>query len=491
MNDLAEKALRGLDVARRQVVTHPATSLAVGGVIVGGFVVVVGGAVAAIQPTRSVSAWLGLLEDHGLTGATPGALLLTGIVVLVALWLLTLEVVRRTAMPESRVWLVVAAFGAPFAVGPPLMDTAAYGYAAFGFLQRVGRSPYTDTPSSLGDNYGAAGLVDPSARGVTSAVGPLGSVLQHLAVSIGGGTPLGAVIVLRIVGVAAAVAIARFATDLAADPDTTERATRPIAIVLCGLNPLVLLYVVSSPHLDGPMLAFVLAALVAVRRRRWLPAVGLAAVAGSIGPQALIVVPIVVVAHVLGRKGRSLPRVLLRDGLAAAVVVVAAGLVQPGGFGWIGTVSDQFSTHTPYAVSYAVGRVLAPIVAGASFDDLAAAGRITAATAAFCVITYLVLSARHRPVEHTTGFALLAMALLSPNLYPWYLLWGLLCLAPTATGDRRIAVLALTAAGCVLVPPGFGDTTATVISAAGLVLIGVPLAVLALHRRRTAVSAAA
>ena len=46
MNDLAEKALQGLDAARRQVVSHPATSLAVTGFLVSGFVVVAGGEVA-------------------------------------------------------------------------------------------------------------------------------------------------------------------------------------------------------------------------------------------------------------------------------------------------------------------------------------------------------------------------------------------------------------------------------------------------------------
>ena len=40
------------------------------------------------------------------------------------------------------------------------------------------------------------------------------------------------------------------------------------------------------------------------------------------------------------------------------------------------------------------------------------------------------------------GYALLPIGLLGPVLYPWYLLWGLLCLAPTArrhcaTGSSR------------------------------------------------------
>lgn len=489
MNDLAEKALHGAVAARRAAVARPATSLGVAGFVAATLVVLAGGTVAATTPTNTLSPWLGLQTDHGLGGATPASLLLAAVAVLLVVWLLALEIVRRTAMPESRLWRVVAATTVPFALGPPLMDTAAYSGAAFGFVQRAGRSPYDSSPASL-DNNPLVDAITPSARGVESVAGPLGSVLQHLAVPIGGGTELGAVIVLRVVGVISAVAIGRFAAELAgariaAGPSDEAGVPRTAAVVLTAMNPLTLLYVVSSPHLDGPMLALGLAALAAARRRRWLPAAALAALAGSVAPPGLLLVPVVIVAHVLARWDVRW-RVLLRDGLAAAAVLIAAVLVQPDGAGWIRAVSAQFSTTTPFSVPYAVGRVLTPMVPGASYDDLITGGRITAAAAATCVVGYLLVSAAHRSIERTAAYALLAIALLAPNLYPWYLLWGLMCLAPVALGQRRTAVLALTAAGCVLVPPGFGDTTATVVTAAGLAVIAVPLAVAELRRHRAA-----
>ena len=78
---------------------------------------------------------------------------------------------------------------------------------------------------------------------------------------------------------------------------------------------------------------------------------------------------------------------------------------------------------------------------GASYDDLAAGARITVVTAMVCVLIYLVVTARQRSLERTAGYALLALAVLSPVTYPWYLLWGVVCLAPAATGVRRVAVL--------------------------------------------------
>jgi alpha-1,6-mannosyltransferase len=385
------------------------------------------------------------------------------------LWLLVVEVVRRSRQPESRVWWVAAAWAAPFAVGPPLMDTSVHSYVAYGLLQRAGHDPYTTPPSRLGDSPIVA-AIDPGARGVPSSAGPLGTLLQHLSVSISSGNALATVIVLRVVGILAVIWIGRLSADLAG----TRRSE---ALSMCVLNPLVLLYFISVPHLDALMVALVLAALAAANQRRWLVAVALACLAGSVSAQGFIVVPVIIAAHWLGRRSIAAWRLVGRDVLVAAATIAAAGLIQPGGFGWLWTVSKQFSSHTPFAVASAIGEILKPIVRGASYDDLAAGGRITAMTAAVCTIVYLIATARRRALERTAGYALLALALLAPILNPWYLLWGTLCLAPTAvSGPRRIWVLSLCATACVLTPPGFSrmltnGITAVAVSLAAVIVI--------------------
>lgn len=481
MNDLAEKALHGLDVARRRVRDRPLPYLAGAGFLAAAGVVVAGARVGAARATRGLTTWLGLENPRGARAgdSLPGTLMLIALVVLLLLWLLVVEIVRRGQHPESRVWMVGVAWMAPFALGPPLLDTGVYSYAAYGLLQRAGRNPYVDSPSDLGDAHLVA-AIDPGARGTPSAAGPLGTMLQHLSVSISSGSALGAVLLLRVLGVVALIMIGRFAVELAGS-------RRAEALTLCVLNPLVLLYVVSSPHLEGTMLALVLAALVAANQRRWLRAVALAAVAGSVTGQAFVVVVVIVVAHCLGRRSGGW-RLVGRDLLVAAAVTGAAGLVQADGFGWVAAVGKQFSAHPPFSVAGAIGRLLSPIVQDASFDDLAAGGRITALSAAICVIAYLLVTARQRAVERTAGYALLAIGLFAPVLNPWYLLWGALCLAPTATGARRIAVIALCAAGCLLTPPGFADRVSDAITGVALALIvGVVAVVLAVQHRRSRV----
>ncbi|HEV7205326.1 MAG TPA: polyprenol phosphomannose-dependent alpha 1,6 mannosyltransferase MptB [Jatrophihabitans sp.] len=480
MNDLAEKALHGLDVARRRVRDQPMPYLAGLGFVTSSAVVVAGARVGAARATRGLTTWLGLENPRGARAgdSLPGTVMLAALVALLLLWLLVVELVRRTRQPESRVWMVGLVWLAPFAIGPPLLDTSVYSYAAYGLLQRAGRDPYVDSPSDLGRAHLVA-AIDPGARGTPSSAGPLGTMLQHLSVSISSGSALGAVLVLRALGVVAAIMIGRLAAELAGS-------RRAEAVSLTALNPLVLLYVVSSPHLEGTMLALVLAALVAANQRRWLRAVALASVAAAITGQAFVVVLVIVVAHRLGRRSGGWRR-LGRDVLVAAGITLAAAVGQPGGFGWVPAIGKQFSAHPPFTIAGAIGRMLSPIVQDASFDDLAAGGRITALAAAACAIGYLLVTARQRAVERTAGYALLTIGLLAPVLNPWYLLWGTLCLAPVATGPRRTAVIALCVTGCLLTPPGFSGGVSDAITGVALVLVaGVVAGVLVVGHRRDA-----
>jgi hypothetical protein len=464
MNDLAEKALHGLTVARRAVRDRVLLSFGIVGFGIALIVVVAGGAVGALQPTRPLTTWLGLQDSsRDIRPNVAAALLLCAVVALVALWFAVVEYVRRVPQRAGRVWWLAAAWGAPFAVGPPLMNTSVYSYAAYGLVQRRGHDPYAYVPSRLGESPAVA-AIDPASRGTPSGSGPLGTLIQHLAVSAGNGSSLAAVVALRIVAVLAVVWAARLAAELGSrHPDR--------ALTLVALNPLVLLYLVSAARLDALMIAFLLAALVAAKQRRWLGAVALVCLAGSVTAPAFVVLPVLVAAHLAVRRLTPRWQVVGGDLFVAAAVTAALGLVVSGGFGWVGAGSKQFSTHTPFSIAGATSVVLTPIVRGASYDDFAIGGRVTAMAAMVCAIGYLVLTTRVRGLERSAGYALLAVGLFAPVLHPWYLLWGALCLAPSAVGARRIGVLALCAGGCVLVPPGFTDTVANVLT--GVLLLAV------------------
>jgi hypothetical protein len=211
--------------------------------------------------------------------------------------------------------------------------------------------------------------------------------------------------------------------------------------------------------------------------------IALAALAGSVEGPAFLLLPVLVTVHLLGRRRAPVWLLLGRDLLVAAAVVLAAGLIVTDGFGWLSTVHKQFATHTPYSVAGAIATLLTPVVRGASYDDLAAGGRITAMTAMVCVVIYLLVTARQRSLERTAGYALLALALLGPVLYPWYLLWGAMCLAPRANGRHLFVVLTLCAAGCLLYPPGFTPLTSDVITGIALAALTAVVAAVLVRKR--------
>lgn len=478
MNDLAEKALLGVEVAYRAVRRHILVAAGALGFGVSSAIVYAGGRVGAARATRPLSSWFGIQGSRGVHpfDPAPGVVLFAGIVALILLWLLTVEVVRRRGSSEAAAWTLGAAWGLPLAVGPPLFDTSVYSRVAFGLIQRDGHDPYTSTVSRLGFQQ-IVEAIDPAARNVKSCAGPLGSVIEHLAVSVAGGSPLGAVIVLRVVAVLSVIWLGRIAAEMGG-----ARSAR--AVSLTALNPLVLLLVIGGVHLQGLAAALTLRSFTAANRRHWVSAIVLASVAGSIVPAFLVVVPVIVAVHLRGRHAGSTRRVLARDSAVAVVTVAALGLAVPDGFGWVRTVRDQFAGQTPYSIVYATGRLLWLIVRAASYDDVTASTRAAALLAMACIVGYLIVTARQRALERSAGYVLLAVALFAPLLNPWYLIGGVVCIAPSANAARKIWAIALSCAGCILLPGGFTESTMNVLMGSGLAVVAAVTALSLLRQNR-------
>ncbi|HEY7010752.1 MAG TPA: polyprenol phosphomannose-dependent alpha 1,6 mannosyltransferase MptB, partial [Jatrophihabitantaceae bacterium] len=267
MNDLAEKALHGLDGARRAIASRPVVSLAVAGCVVACALVVSGARIGAAPSAVPLNRWLGLVPSaqYQVTDVWLGVFMLAMIGALLALWLGSIHVVRQRHCRDRAVWIIAAAWAAPFALGPPLLSTDIYRHVAAGLLARRGLSPYHHGPDSLGGAR-LVDAIDPTWRSTPSTDGPLATLLSHLAVSISGGSVLTSVIVLRVIAVASAIVIGMLAADLAGP-------RRALALSLTVLNPAVLLYVISAGLFTGVLVALLLAAIVSAAQRRWVRAV--------------------------------------------------------------------------------------------------------------------------------------------------------------------------------------------------------------------------
>lgn len=80
------------------------------------------------------------------------------------------------------------------------------------------------------------------------------------------------------------------------------------------------------------------------------------------------------------------------------------------------------------------------------------------------LIGQLLRTSRRREPIHTVGLILLAVAVLSPVIYPWYLLWGVICLAVCA-GDRlRGLLVAMSFIGSLMAVQGLTNAGIAVLA---------------------------
>jgi hypothetical protein len=401
--------------------------------------------VGPVLGSSTLTHWLGVLAGtsakfDGRFG--PGIVQTMGIGALVVVWLISLSSIASAGWREDTVWRLAGWWAAPFVLGPPLLSSDLYSYAAQGAMIVRGLDPYSAGPAALGGGD-ALQAVDPVWRNVPSPYGPLTGVLEHAAVTFGG-SPLRAVLALRLAAVVSVVVIGVCAAALATD---RRRAT---AVALTVLNPLVLLHIVSGAHLEGVMMALVMVALVVTRRSPVLALVAACAAAAVKAPAAAAIVLIVAYQW---RSVRGVSAWPARLGGIAAVAGCwgALTVLFPNSWGWLGALTTPTMGYTRGSPTALLGDVLSAFITWAPSPDAIAASRAVGLVAAGCVVGYLALTIERRPLNRSVGYALLAVAVLGPVIYPWYLLWGLICLAPTAAslGERRL-VVATSAFACFM-----------------------------------------
>ncbi len=385
--------------------------------------------------------WLGLLlvPANGWRGicsvtAWAGMLTLAGCWFGVARLALVGRVGLRPAAAIAGGWAI------PFVVGPPLTSLDIYNFATQGRQLLSGISPYTAPPDQLPAGAMLA-AVDPRWRHVLSPYGPIGLRFEWLAALFGRGDATATIIWLRVLAVVCTVAAVVLAVRL------SRPHRRALTVVLLALNPLLLTTALSAGHLEAPMLALLLGAVLAERTRHPSLSIALALAAGLVKAPALLAVVFLVIEHARD-PGQHLSRAktLLRDGAVLAVVGLAGTLSVPHGWGWTSTV-----LHTPatgralWTPSTVLAELAAPVLSLAgvdlSFDRVLTITRLIG-LAAVAVLTAVQLRRRMK-WEQRLGGCLVALAALGFVLYPWYLLWGVPLLV---VGARRRTAFGLAVA---------------------------------------------
>ncbi|WP_261574486.1 polyprenol phosphomannose-dependent alpha 1,6 mannosyltransferase MptB [Frankia gtarii] len=327
------------------------------------------------------SSWLGILPSTPPAETARGVLVglsALSVITLCLCWALLVRAMAAGQVSTRAGLAAAAAWSLPFAVGPPLFSRDVYAYAAQGELARLGLDPATHGVATLltagapdGSGRAFVWAVDPRWWHTHTPYGGAAVAVEKAAAAIGGG-PAGTVVVLRVVAVLATIAMIGLSLRLAGSEPTRRQAVA----VLAAANPVVVIHLVGSAHLDAIAAMLVVAALVvdrATRRaRRPYPqaadrgqtevggivagaaATGLACLAGNVKATALLCVGWLVLAHLLAarRAPRPVRAAAVRLTADVVAVAVASGLsIAAAGFGptWIRALSTSGAVTTGIA----------------------------------------------------------------------------------------------------------------------------------------------
>lgn len=268
----------------------------------------------------------GWLPPYG-WGIDPGPmavtlLLMAAIAIGMAGLLVGLRAVERGWRPDVRRLTRVGAVATVMMIlVGPMGSTDVLIYAGYGRLAATGRSPYVDTVRELINAHDPIGLANGGIRWVdtTSVYGPITTWLQTLASWIGGESAHTTVFVMTALGAVAYLITGTLLRRLAGDDQL--RQTR--VALLWTINPVLLFIAVNSGHADTWGIAFAVAALAALAKRRWILTGVLVAAACAVKITFGIYVLALVI--VLRRLPRRLATVIVSGLVTGAVCYLIVG----------------------------------------------------------------------------------------------------------------------------------------------------------------------
>ncbi len=359
------------------------------------------------------------------------------------------QISPEAGLARWTVLLIIAAWALPMILGPPLASRDVYAYGAQGRLAEQGYDVYEVGPAALGSDDPILAPVDPLYRETPVLYGPAFVSLSSVGAAITGSSPESAVVFYRLLAVASLIAAAFGIFDTA----KSLRIDPVDALILGVANPLVLLHLVSGAHNDAIMLGFLLVGIAAgLRMKRPHLAVVLCAIAAAIKLPAMLAVAFIGWPWVTSADGFFVrARRLIIIGVEALAVLAIAGQLTGWGWSWVRALAGQEHVEAYLSVTTLIGSGLS-YLPGVEFDDALPVSRLVGVVMAIG-LTAMLLFRPSRGWVSTLAWSFLCWAVLHPTTQPWYLTWGMLVLAATASGHRNRLYIATSAIGIFAVLP--------------------------------------
>ncbi|HEY1651847.1 MAG TPA: polyprenol phosphomannose-dependent alpha 1,6 mannosyltransferase MptB [Acidimicrobiales bacterium] len=367
-----------------------------------------------------------------------------GMVLFVRVWFGLYQTLRaRPNISIRPLAYMLALWILPLLAVAPLFSRDVFSYAAQGEMMSHHINPYHYGPGTLGSGPYVSG-VDNLWLNTPAPYGPLFLLLAGWSATLSLHHALITVLLLRLQAVAGVALIAycipKLARSFGKDPGP--------AFVLAVLNPLTLLALVGGAHNDALMVGLLLAGVTAARARHPVWGVVLCALAASIKvPAAMGIVYVAWDWAGQGAQWRDRARMLVRAGLITVGVMGSLSLVSGLGWGWILNLGTPGTVRSWMAPATAVGLLISGTAhvlgIGVSLAGVLTLTRAIGLVAAAVIALYCLRHRDRMGLLMALGITMLAFVVLGPVVQPWYLTWGIIIVAPVATGRMLYAILGL------------------------------------------------
>jgi hypothetical protein len=375
-------------------------------------------------------------------------------------WLGLISRVQRSQSPErDRMRVVIATavlWFVPVMLGPPLLSSDIYSYAAEGDMVTKGHDPTSNGFFKL--QYGEyISHTDPVWRSseVGNPYGPLQMGIAAGAVQATGHTFELTIWLLRFITLGAVLLSVWAIADIA----RRHGVSPPVAVAIGIANPIAVLHLVGGGHNDAILMALLCTGFaVAQRGRFWLGVVLIALATAVKLPAAAGLVYLGWCQPGVGAAVKDRLKVIAKAfGVAVGVIVTGCAVVGIGLSGWIFAMKGTGTTTGTLSLPTRLGFVISGLFNGLGLptnDQVWIAGLryVGLAIAGYICLRLLGVVERIGPVA-ATGIALLAVMLLGPVVWPWYLAPAFALLGATQLGRWRASVLVLCALLAVEVFP--------------------------------------
>jgi len=430
-----------------------------------GFVAILAITIGVVQQRspfalKEPGAWFFGVPAPGATPSTRGLFfglvaVYGGLLLLMRVWYgLARTLSQVPGVPVRKLVVVAAIWVLPLLVAPPLFSRDVYSYAAQGEMMSHHISPYHYGPDVLGAGPYVS-LVDPLWGTAPAPYGPLFLKVDGAITSASMHHVLPDLVLLRLlalVGVGLiAVSIPKLARSLGRDPSE--------AFALAVLNPVTMLHLVGGAHNDALMVGLLVAGITAARVKRPVLGIVLCSLAAAVkAPAALGVLYIAWEWMGPGLPVRERIRPIVNAALISGVVMGALSLLTGLGWGWIGNLASPGTVRSWVAPATGVGMLLTDLAhlahLGIPQHVVLSFTRVLGLALAAGTGLWLLWRSERIGALRALGVTLLLLVVLGPVVQPWYLSWGLVLLAPVATGRVRSLIISLSIASAFLGLPG-------------------------------------